>query len=115
MSNESGKKHQRKEAKTKRKRPHGRPHPRIKGNRRRHQKHAENERKQKKKGGGGAGKKKAIDTFIRKEWYDIKAPATFDIVDVGKTIVNKTTGNRLAADSLRGRIFEASQGDLVTF
>eukprot|EP00475_Leptophrys_vorax_P025423 TRINITY_DN3561_c0_g1_i1.p1 TRINITY_DN3561_c0_g1~~TRINITY_DN3561_c0_g1_i1.p1 ORF type:complete len:314 (-),score=97.90 TRINITY_DN3561_c0_g1_i1:70-954(-) len=67
--------------------------------------------KQKKK--GGAGKKKVVDSFTRKEWYDIKAPAPFEIRDVGKTIVNKTAGNKLAADYLKGRVFEASQGDLA--
>jgi len=66
--------------------------------------------KKQKKGGS---KKKAIDTFARKEWYDIKAPTAFEIRDVGKTIVNKTSGNKLAADGLKGRIFEVSQGDLA--
>jgi small subunit ribosomal protein S3Ae len=66
--------------------------------------------KQKKKGGG---KKKVLDSFLRKEWYDIKAPAPFQVRDVGKTIANKTQGNKLAADSLNGRIFEVSQADLI--
>ena len=32
--------------------------------------------------------------------------------DVGKTIVTKTTGTKIAADSLKGRVFEASLADL---
>lgn len=61
----------------------------------------------------GGGKKKVVDTFTRKEWYDVQAPAAFTVRNFGKTIVNKSTGNKLAADYLRGRVFEVSQGDLV--
>ena len=39
-----------------------------------------------------AGKKKAIDPFSRKEWYDIKAPGMFTNRVAGKTPVTKTTG-----------------------
>jgi small subunit ribosomal protein S3Ae len=37
-------------------------------------------------------KKKAVDSFARKEWYDIKAPMNFTKRDVGKTMVNRTQG-----------------------
>jgi len=57
-------------------------------------------------------KKKAVDPFARKEWYDVKAPAVFTKRHVGKTLATKTTGNKLARDSLIGRVFECSLGDL---
>jgi small subunit ribosomal protein S3Ae len=68
-----------------------------------------NKRLGKKKKGGN---RKVIDPFSRKEWYDIKAPSAFQIRAVGKTMVTKTTGTRLARDGLIGRVFEASLGDL---
>ena len=39
-------------------------------------------------------KKKAVDSFLRKEWYDVKAPMNFANRDIGKTIVNRTQGTR---------------------
>ncbi|KAG7289003.1 ribosomal 40S subunit protein S1B [Staphylotrichum longicolle] len=44
-------------------------------------------------------KKKAQDPFARKDWYGIKAPAPFAIRDVGKTLVNRTTGLKNANDA----------------
>lgn len=49
--------------------------------------------KNKKMGKKGA-KKKAVDPFTRKEWYDVKAPTMFDTRNVGKTLVNRTQGTR---------------------
>jgi len=57
-------------------------------------------------------KKKTVDPFARKDWFGIKAPAPFNIRDVGKTLVNRTTGLKNANDSLKGRIFEVSLADL---
>jgi len=57
-------------------------------------------------------KKKTVDPFTRKDWYSIKAPSTFAIRDVGKTLVNRTTGLKNANDSLKGRILEVSLADL---
>lgn len=56
--------------------------------------------------------KKRTDPFARKEWFDVKAPSAFEIRQVGKTIATKTTGNKLSRDSLVGRVFESSLGDL---
>ena len=67
--------------------------------------------KNKKMGKKGA-KKKAVDPFTRKEWYDIKAPTMFTNRQVGKTLVNKTQGTKIASDYLKGRVFEVSLGDL---
>ncbi|KAJ9084070.1 ribosomal 40S subunit protein S1B [Entomophthora muscae] len=57
-------------------------------------------------------KKKTIDPFTRKDWYDIKAPAIFTHRNIGKTLVNRSQGMKNANDSLKGRVFEASIGDL---
>jgi len=67
--------------------------------------------KNKKMGKKGA-KKKAVDPFTRKEWYDIKAPAMFTNRQIGKTLVNRTQGTRIASDYLKDRVFEVSLGDL---
>jgi len=62
----------------------------------------------KKKGGS----RKATDPFAKKEWYDVKAPSSFAVRDIGKTVVTKTIGQKIARDSLLGRVFEMSYGDL---
>jgi len=67
-----------------------------------------NKRKPKK----GAKKKKIVDPFTRKDWYDIKAPSLFVNTDVGKTFVNQTQGKVLSSDLLKGRVFEVSLADL---
>jgi small subunit ribosomal protein S3Ae len=36
--------------------------------------------------------KKKVDPFVRKEWYDIKAPSLFSARVAGKTPVTRTTG-----------------------
>jgi small subunit ribosomal protein S3Ae len=56
--------------------------------------------------------RKAVDPFAKKEWYDIKAPSVFPTREIGKTPVTKTAGQRNSRDSLVGRVFEASLGDL---
>jgi len=57
-------------------------------------------------------KKKIVDPFSRKDWYDIQAPAMFKNTAVGKTPVNQTQGKVLASDSLKGRVFQVSLADL---
>jgi len=57
-------------------------------------------------------KKKVVDPFSRKDWYDIKAPNIFDIKNVGKTLANRSQGLKNANDSLKGRIVEVSLADL---
>merc|ERR1712014_349385 len=57
-------------------------------------------------------KKKTVDPFTRKDWYSIKAPNPFNVRDVGKTLVNRTTGLKNANDALKGRILEVSLADL---
>ena len=42
--------------------------------------------------GKKGSKKKAIDPFTKKDWYDVKAPALFTNTNVGKTLVTRTAG-----------------------
>ncbi|VDO74715.1 unnamed protein product [Heligmosomoides polygyrus] len=62
--------------------------------------------------GKKGGKKKAVDPFARKEWFDIKAPSMFYNRQVGKTLINKTQGTKIASEGLKGRVFEVSLADL---
>jgi len=57
-------------------------------------------------------KKKTVDPFTRKDWYDIKAPGFFEVRNVGKTLVNRTQGLKNANDYLKGRVLEVSLADL---
>jgi len=61
---------------------------------------------------GKKGLKKRVDPFARKDWFSVKAPSTFNVRDVGKTLVNRSTGLKNANDALKGRIFEVSLADL---
>nr|CAA71201.1 ribosomal protein S3a [Drosophila melanogaster] len=60
------------------------------------------------KGGKKGGKKKVVDPFSRKDWYDVKAPNMFQTRQIGKTLVNRTQGQRIASDYFKGRVFEVS-------
>jgi len=68
--------------------------------------------KNKKLGKKRKGGRKAVDAFSKKEWYDVKAPNMFQIRQVGKTLATKTMGLKNSRDSLLGRVFEVSLGDL---
>lgn len=58
------------------------------------------------------GKKKVVDPFTKKDWYDVKAPNMFKVRQVGKTLVTKTIGNKVAADGLKHRVYDINQEDL---
>lgn len=67
------------------------------------------------KGGKKGQKKKQLDPFMRKVWYDIKAPSYFNGKrggKVAKTPVTKTTGTKIETDGLKGRIGEFNLADL---
>jgi small subunit ribosomal protein S3Ae len=64
------------------------------------------------KGGKKGSKKKIADPYSKKDWYDVKAPSMFQIRNIGKTLVTRTTGTKIAADGLKGRVFEVSLADL---
>merc|ERR1712029_683075 len=57
-------------------------------------------------------KKKIVDPFSKKDWYDVKAPSNFQIRNIGKTPVQRTQGTKIASDGLKGRVFEMAQADL---
>jgi len=57
-------------------------------------------------------KKKAVDPFTRKETYNVKAPSMFATRNAGRTIITKTTGQKIASEGLKGRVFEISLADL---
>jgi len=57
-------------------------------------------------------KKKIAHAFARKEWYNVQVPTVFDVRNPTITPCNKTAGQKLSADSLKGRVFEISLADL---
>jgi small subunit ribosomal protein S3Ae len=50
--------------------------------------------------------------FVKKEWYNVHVPSVFDVRVPTLTPCNKTAGQKIAADSLRGRVFTVSLGEL---
>uniref|UniRef100_A0A8C4MLK4 40S ribosomal protein S3a n=1 Tax=Equus asinus asinus TaxID=83772 RepID=A0A8C4MLK4_EQUAS len=64
-----------------------------------------------KRGGKKGAKKKVVDPFSKKDWYDVKAPAMFNIRNIGKTLVTRTQGTKIASDGLKGRVFKVSLAD----
>merc|ERR1712166_1605457 len=56
----------------------------------------------------GQQKKKILHPFIKKEWYNVRAPSLFEVRVPTLTPCNKQTGQIIPADSLRGRIFATS-------
>merc|ERR1712159_232727 len=62
--------------------------------------------------GKKGSKKKIIDPFANKDWYDVKAPSLFSNPICGKTLVTRTKGTKIASDGLKGRVLEVSLGDL---
>ncbi|ETE69106.1 40S ribosomal protein S3a, partial [Ophiophagus hannah] len=64
------------------------------------------------KGGKKDTKKKVVEPFSKKDWYDVKAMAMFNIRNTGKTLVTRTQGTKIASDGLKGRVFEISLADL---
>jgi hypothetical protein len=51
--------------------------------------------------GKKGGKKKIVDPFSKKDWYDVKAPSMFVVRNVGKTLVTRTQGTKVS--STQGR------------
>ena len=64
------------------------------------------------KAGKKGAKKKVVDPFSKKDWYDVKASAMFNIKNIGKTLVMRTQETKIASDGFKGRVFEVSLADL---
>ncbi|EHB15427.1 40S ribosomal protein S3a [Heterocephalus glaber] len=64
------------------------------------------------KGGKKGVKKRVVDPFSKKDWYDVKALAMLSIRNIGKTQVTRTQGTKIASDGLTGHVFEVSLADL---
>ena len=64
------------------------------------------------KAGKNGAKKKVVDPFSKKDWYDVKVSAMFNIRNIGKTLVMRTQETKIASDGLKGRVFEVSLADL---
>ncbi|XP_063238694.1 small ribosomal subunit protein eS1 [Bacillus rossius redtenbacheri] len=64
------------------------------------------------KRGNKGSKKKIVDPFTKKDWYDVKAPNMFSNRQLGKTLVNRTQGTKIASEGLKSRVVEVSLGDL---
>jgi len=64
------------------------------------------------KGGKKGNKKKAGDPFLKKEWYDIKAPSVFSVRSCGKTLISRTQGTKIASEEMKGRVLEINLADL---
>jgi len=62
--------------------------------------------------GKKGNKKRTVDALSRKEWYNFKAPVPFDNKSFGYTPVTKSSGTRVAADHIKGRVVECSYADL---
>uniref|UniRef100_A0A804MSK4 40S ribosomal protein S3a n=1 Tax=Zea mays TaxID=4577 RepID=A0A804MSK4_MAIZE len=62
--------------------------------------------------GKKGGKKKTVDPFSKKDRYDIKAPPVFSVRNIGKTLVSRTQGTKIASEGLKHRVFEVSLVDL---
>jgi len=68
--------------------------------------------KNKKLGKKKKGSRKAVDAFSKKDWFEVKAPAVFSIRKIGYTMGTRTQGNKNVRETLVGRVFEVSLGDL---
>jgi len=62
--------------------------------------------------GRKGSKKKTVHPFTKKDWYDIKAPTSFSTRNIGKTLVSRTQGTKIASEGLKHRVFEVSLADL---
>lgn len=38
---------------------------------------------------------RSTDPFLKKDWYDVKAPSMFSVRNVGKTLVTRTQGTKV--------------------
>jgi len=60
-----------------------------------HNKHTHSHQSINRSKGKKGGKKKAVDPFTKKDWYDVKAPSMFAVRNLGKTLVTRTQGTKV--------------------
>ena len=53
-----------------------------------------------------------VDPFSKRDWYDMKVPAKFNIRNTGKTLVMRTQGTKIASDGIKSSVFEVNFADL---
>ena len=58
-------------------------------------------------------RRKVVEPFSKKEWYNVKAPKIFKKRDVGQIVINKSAGTKIASEGLKGRVVEQSLADLL--
>ncbi|KAM5279721.1 LOW QUALITY PROTEIN: small ribosomal subunit protein eS1-like [Ctenodactylus gundi] len=63
-------------------------------------------------GGKKGAKKKEVDPFSKKDWYDVKATSMLNVRNTGKTLVTRTQGSKIVSDGLKGHVCEVSLADL---
>ncbi|ELW65662.1 40S ribosomal protein S3a [Tupaia chinensis] len=61
------------------------------------------------KGSKKGAKKKVVS---KKDWYDVKAPAMFNIRNIEKTVVTRTQETKIVSEGLKDHVFEVSIADL---
>lgn len=66
----------------------------------------------KKKGAKKGSRKKQIDTFAKKEWFDLRTP--LDSTLHGKTLVTRSSAKQNVEKLLLNRCFELNQNDLMS-
>lgn len=59
------------------------------------------------------GKKKAVDVWLKKDWYTVRAPSIFQNREPCQTVCTRTSGTKIASENLKGRVFEVSLADLT--
>ena len=52
------------------------------------------------------------ERFLKKEWWNVKAPGMFMKRMFTYSPVNQTVGKKLASEAMKGRVYEANLGDL---
>merc|ERR1740128_24968 len=57
-------------------------------------------------------RRKKIDTFEKKTWFNLTAPSIFTNRSIGRTVANQSHSKFKSEDSLRGRRVEINLGDL---
>ena len=62
--------------------------------------------------GRKGAKKKVGERFLKKEWWNVKAPGMFMKRMFTYSPVNQTVGKKLASEAMKGRVYEANLGDL---